>query len=135
MFPFSNVMFPFSALSKKQSGFNPFQFHTQMMNQHPMMKMGMNFNPFLYDQQQLQEENPFSHSFFQPQMQQMNSQKLNQQQMAHFPQQNFPTGFPGAFFKDANGKLDMNKIGGGVQSALSLVNQMGPMMKMFGFFK
>ncbi|OIJ14162.1 hypothetical protein BKP35_08180 [Anaerobacillus arseniciselenatis] len=135
-----------------------------MMNQNPMRKQNpammknspsgiFNSFPFNYDQQQYQEENPFLNSFFQPQSP---TQGQNQQQQAgqiqqsafpfqgHSQQQPFSlqgqtqvqnrSQFPQSLFTDQNGKVDLNKIGGGVQTALNLANQVSPIMKMFGGF-
>jgi len=59
------------------------------------------------------------------------SQIYNQQQIATQQYQQPPTQ---SFFRDAQGKLDFNKIGGGVQTAIGLVNQVSPMLKMLGGF-
>lgn len=59
-------------------------------------------------------------------------------QPSYYPQQYSPQQLQGAqapkqsFFRDEQGKIDFQKIGGGVQSAIGLMNQVGPMMKMFG---
>ncbi|RXJ02384.1 hypothetical protein DS745_06680 [Anaerobacillus alkaliphilus] len=95
-------------------------FPFNMLNQNPM---GF---PFNYENQPVQEENPFTNSFFQPQQGQMQQNPGQMQQQA--PQ------FPHSLIRDQSGKLDFNKIGNGVQSTLGLVGQMGPLMKMFGGF-
>lgn len=59
------------------------------------------------------------------------SQIYNQQQLATQQYQQPPTQ---PFYRDAQGKLDFNKIGGGVQTAIGLVNQVSPMLKMLGGF-
>lgn len=131
---------------------NPMQ-HFPMMNQKPKASIFNSF-PFNYENQQYQEENPFLNSFFQPQspiQQQQPNPRAQQQPFFHqqpgvYPQQNFmnqpqgqynaPPQFPQSLFRDQNGKIDLNKIGGGVQTALSLANQVSPVMKMLGgFFK
>ncbi len=131
-FPFNMMgnQFPFNMANQNpsstgganpSSGNNSFPFN--MLNQHPM---GF---PFNYENQSIQEENPFTNSFFQPQQGQV-------QQNPGQPQQQVPPQFPHSLIRDQSGKLDFNKIGKGVQSTLGLVGQMGPMMKMFsGFFR
>lgn len=66
----------------------------------------------------------------QPQPQPYNPQQmpLYQQYPQHQQQQNQ------SIFHDKNGKLDFNKISGGVQSAIGIVNQVSPMMKTLGGF-
>ncbi|WP_314733367.1 YppG family protein [Anaerobacillus sp. CMMVII] len=61
-----------------------------------------------------------------------------QQQQAFFPQQH-PIPNPQqklSMFRNDQGQLDFQKIGGGVQTVMGLVNQVSPMVKMVsGFFK
>ncbi|MCT8136640.1 hypothetical protein H1D32_02080 [Anaerobacillus sp. CMMVII] len=129
----TNDSFPFNMMQPMGGNNNSFPFN-MMQQQNPMsgannssskMLSGFNTFPFNYDNQNVQEENPFSNSFFQPQGRQNSGN--TQQQAPQFPQ---------SLIRDPNGKFDLNKIGNGVQSALGLVGQMGPMMKMFsGFFR
>lgn len=39
-----------------------------------------------------------------------------------------------SIFRNEQGQIDFQKIGGGVQTAMGLVNQVSPMMKMLGGF-
>ncbi|MFN7251362.1 MAG: hypothetical protein ACK4M9_11300 [Anaerobacillus sp.] len=106
-------------------------FPFNMMQQSPMVG-GINTFPFNYENQPVQEENPFSNNFFQSQTPQ---QIQNQQNPGH-NQQAAPSQFPYSLIRDQNGNIDFNKIGNGVQSTLGLVGQMGPMFKLFsGFFR
>lgn len=39
-----------------------------------------------------------------------------------------------SFFRNEQGQIDLQKIGGGVQTVIGFVNQVSPMIKMFGGF-
>lgn len=117
---------PTNMMQQNPMGGNSFPFNMLKQN---LMGGGINTFPFNYENQSVQEENPFSNSFFQ-------SQAPQQGQNPGQTQQQFPTQFPHSLIRDQNGKLDYKKIGNGVQSTLGLVGQMGPMFKMFsGFFR
>ncbi|MBU8906366.1 hypothetical protein [Desertibacillus haloalkaliphilus] len=118
-------MFP----ANQQSQRFPFQ------GNQPMRFDPMGFNPFDYHNQTFQEDDPFRRDFFMP-------QQPPQHQGQPFQDQGFQGHGLGAprqrrmpsLLTDANGNIDFNKIGNGVQSALGIASQVAPMMKMFGGF-
>lgn len=58
-------------------------------------------------------------------------QTYHPQQFAYQPQQPKQS-----FFRNEQGQIDFQKIGGGVQTAMGFINQVSPVMKMIGgFFK
>lgn len=118
-------------------------FMNSPMGYHPM-----GFNPFEYHDKYMQEENPFRGDFFSP-LPPTGGQSLGQsQQQSPFQNQLFghppvhsqmpgqPTSGLQSLIRDQSGKIDFVKIGNGVQNVMGVVNQMGPIMKMFnGFFR
>ena len=62
-----------------------------------------------------------------------------QQSQTYFPQQQIaaqpyqPSGLQ-SLIRDEHGKVDFKKIGGGIQTAMGLANQVGPVIKMIGGF-
>ncbi|WP_096201841.1 YppG family protein [Bacillus sp. FJAT-45350] len=111
----------------------------------------MGFNPFEHHNQYIQEDNPFRRDFFMPQQPPQSQQIQGQGQMPqsqHFQGQGqnpqvqpfqgqgqMPQGL-NSLFRDQNGNVDLMKIGNNVQNVMGVVNQVGPIMKMFnGFFR
>ncbi|OIJ12534.1 hypothetical protein BKP37_13995 [Anaerobacillus alkalilacustris] len=71
------------------------------------------------------QQMPPPHFYHQPNLHQYYSQQLM------VPQSSFQQPKKG-IFHNHEGKLDFQKIGNGVQTAMGFVNQVSPVMKMFG---
>ncbi|WNF36189.1 YppG family protein [Bacillaceae bacterium IKA-2] len=81
-----------------------------------------------------QLSNQYYHPQQMPLHQQYQQQPPYPQYQQYQQQQQPPPQTSQSIFHDQNGNIDFKKIGGGVQSAIGLVNQVSPMMKMLGGF-
>ncbi|MRH41053.1 hypothetical protein GH741_00005 [Aquibacillus halophilus] len=78
------------------------------------------FDPFNYQNQNIQQTNPFRRDFLAPQ----------QPPRQGRPPGRRPSSGIDSLIRDENGKIDMVKIGNGVQNVMGVVNQAGPVMNM-----
>ncbi|WP_226038081.1 YppG family protein [Aquibacillus saliphilus] len=92
---------------------------------HPRGHHPQGVNPFQYPNQHIQRRD-----FIMPQ--QPRSGPRGQKPLG----QRRPTQGVGSLIRDENGKIDLVKIGNGVQNVMGVVNQAGPVVSMFkGFLR